>query len=476
MRYTITPNDSLNDAVNRLVPGDVLRLEPGTYHEVVTCSLLGTVEQPITIEGADPDNRPVIDGFAPHDLEEAEAAGVDINYGLPQAKISKRNGNTWSKTYGATAASKALFNCEQKSGNYIIRNMILQNSLGRIWNHEAAAGDSSRNITFENVDMHWSRLQILSIKNVANVTFRYCNFSHAASFFQTAYRPATGPDGDKQTHNAAISLGNVDGVIMQDCELHDCWGEGIITNANEGESKKITIIGFSAWDCYKTPLYIHASSDVNAGDVLVYRSAENLKYGHSDSTQVDGKDNPVLKTPAINIQSSEGDKDWDTSTHDVSVDGLIASYTHSGLSLSGSAGTAPISNISFDGCTIIEPVGYGLILKGNKPRFVTVKNNTFYSADPGKQLGYAIDNRYDNTSDVDYNNWTTEPDNQFLVGEHDKYWFDLDIKAEPLPAGTTIDDLLKPPELPVEITESFHVQGAYWVVTVSENQVTAVRN
>lgn len=442
--YTIGPSDNLNAAVNNLNPGDTLRLLPGEYHDVVSAQLMGADNAPITIEAVDMNNRPVITGRAPRNLEEASLRGVDINYGLPQAKYDKRNMNKDSKTFGATGCTRALFNCKPDSGNYIIRGLILRDSLGRIWNHEATDPIYSKNITFADCVMEWARMQVFSIKRVGNIKFIRCEFSHGASFYQTTGRPKKGPQDDLQTHNATCSMGGCDGVEMVDCVVHDAHGEGLIASANKEPTLNGVIRNFTGYDCYRSPLYLHSPENWLVDNVLIYRSAENI------AEQKTGHDDPALKTNGPNVQPSEGDKPYSNTAKNIVLQNVICSHTNSGLSLSGSLNTEPVSDITFRGCTVVNAGGFALSLKGNQPKRVKVVDNVFYHDDPNKELGFAYPNRYDGSSVIAENSWSKKPALKFLQGPGDKYGgFDVPIGSKPLPKGTLVEGQVPPPEPPI---------------------------
>lgn len=471
MDYTVTPSDNLNEAINRLKPGDVLNLESGTYNQVIDVVLMGTPDKPITIQGLDPTNRPVISGGAPRNLEEANERGIGINHGLPDGRYAKRNMNKGSITYGAEARNKGLLNFQHDSGNYIIRDVVFTDSLGRILNHEAASTDKSQNITFINVDMHWARLQILSIKKVKNVRFENCRFSNGASFYQTTGRPGRGPEGDLQTHNAGLSFGGVDGLEMIDCVVWDVNGEGVILSANREMSKNILIRNFTGYDCYKNPLYIHAVQNVLIENVLSYRSEENQALGDEGKVR---PDDPVRKTNGPRVQSSEGNKDWGIATQNVTLQNVICHHTNGGLVLAGSPNTEPISNITFQDCMVINADGTSLTLLGNEPKNVTVTSNTFYHDNPDQNLADGAPNRYDNTSIIAGNKWSNEPD-AFYTGPGDVYGvFPVPIQTEPLKRGTLITDLLEPPQPPPvdSVTERLEVGGVVWTVTATGIDIT----
>lgn len=407
--YTIGPGQGLDAAANKLKPGDVLRLLPGTYNEDVSVALMGTDANPITIEAADMDNRPIIDGGCPQNLEEARRRGVDINFGLPEfgTEYHKRNMNKGSKTYGAKAWSRGLFMCKPDSGNYIIKGLILRNSTGIIWNH-IAGSNRGRNVTFEDCVMEWARLQVVSFKRIDNLKFLRCEFSHGASFYQTAGRPQKGPQGDLQTHNATFSMGGIDGFLMEDCVIHDAHGEGFIASANNDPSLNGVIRNFTGYDCYKDPLYMHSPVDWVLENILLYRSEENI------AVKSGGVDDPTMKTNGLHLAPSEGDKTWDNPIKNVVSRNVVCHHTYYGIFLAGSTNTVPSSDITVEDCTVINADGFALDLRGNKPKNIIIKNNTFYNDDPNKELGSAEVGRYDSTTKIFNNKWSKKPALSFL--------------------------------------------------------------
>ena len=59
----VTNDAELRTALRGAQPGTVIRLAPGRYQPgVFVANLRGTAEEPIVIEGADPDNRPLFEG------------------------------------------------------------------------------------------------------------------------------------------------------------------------------------------------------------------------------------------------------------------------------------------------------------------------------------------------------------------------------------------------------------------------------
>jgi hypothetical protein len=61
---SVSPGANLTTALQNLRPGDVLQLQPGTYvsHLVRPVLTTGLASAPITVEAADPNNRPLIQG------------------------------------------------------------------------------------------------------------------------------------------------------------------------------------------------------------------------------------------------------------------------------------------------------------------------------------------------------------------------------------------------------------------------------
>lgn len=439
--YTIGPANNLQKAVDKLGPGDELVLKKGTYKENITTKLMGTAEKPIVIRGEDPSDRPVISGGTPRTVVEAQNRSVDINYGLPPGntnKWAKRNMNTGSPQYGAKAIAKGLFHCQTHSGNYIVKDLILTDSAGRIWNHEAENSNISRNITFINVTMQWARLQVASFKRVGNLRFIDCEFSEAATFYRTTGRPRFGPKGDLQTHNACLSLGDVDGYELIGCYMHDSCGEGLITTANTRASRKGKIIDFTGADCYRSPIYGHSPEDLEINGMLLYRSRENMAAKGSD----------IRKTGGLTIAPSEGNKPWDNPARNVHAKNVICHHTDFGLRLTGSMNTVPVNDISFKECITVNVEGFALSLKSNQPKNVIVSNNLFFDENKNKELGFAYPNRYDNSSSVHANAWTKKPTIPFLTSPTDKITSRIDITTDYLPKGTRLKDIMDIPTGP----------------------------
>lgn len=432
------PWKTVNYGMNQLHAGDTLRIGPGTYHEAVNVVLNGAPTSRITVEATDPGNKPIITGKAPIDRADASQNGVGYNSGLPNGADYKFNKNSWSKTYQFTAINPALVNFGTGSRHFTIKNIRILQSRGRSVylggqkpnyvngsiENTPATNFASRDIEFNGVEFNWARLQIVAFTNVADLRFKNCIFAHGASFFQAperchCYQCHASPCTDQyplQSHNAGVSFGGCKDVLLEDCELFEVWGEGIIFSANDTQTDAVTIRRLVAYDVVKTPLYVHATSNCLIEQSLVYRSDENLVYP-SISVQWNGKDNPALKTPAINVQSSEGNKNWNINTHHITVQNSIFVNTYVGLNMQGSVNTPQIHHISFLGNTVINPIGYCLRLLGNIPRYIDIRNNIFFKNNSG-DISFITSGVYDGTSTFDYNGWSSAPV-AYLQGAHD---------------------------------------------------------
>lgn len=423
------PWKTISHGMNQLNPGDTLRINSGSYHEAIDVVLTGTASNRIVVEATNPGNKPILDGRAPLDRQDANQKGVAYNSGLPNGKTYKQNLNSWSKTYQFVAINPALLKFSNSgtkySKHFTIKNLKILHSKGRSLNFEAPAPSygsienisannfHSKDVEFDGVEFDWSRLQAISMKNVGDARFKNCIFAHSASFFQTPNRckcyqcKSCSDQYPLQSHNACVSFGGTKDVLVEDCELYEAWGEGIIFSSNSVQSDGIIVRRFVGYDCVKSPLYIHACTNATVEQSLIYRSKENQVYP-SDSWQWNGKDNPAFKTNGISIQSSEGDKTWSISTHDVMIRNNIVVNCTFGIRVGGSLNTEQIKNVKILGNTVINPDSNCLTLLGRDPRNFEVKNNLFYKTNGGV-IAEIQAGRYDSSLVVNNNGWSSQP-------------------------------------------------------------------
>ena len=171
--YHVSPGGSLKAIIGSLQPGDIVEIEPGTYHEVMETYIDGTPTNPIIIRGVGA-TRPIFDGN-----------GLDVS--------------------GSGSVPRAVIQFEGAS-NVILENLELKNARNSNGNGAGIRMTGASNVTIRNCKIDYCDMGMMS--DSSNYQYIYgCDVGFNGSTLYNGY-----------SHN--FYMGG-DNVILRGNYIHD---------------------------------------------------------------------------------------------------------------------------------------------------------------------------------------------------------------------------------------------------------------
>ena len=358
--YQITPNDSLQAAVNVLVPGDILLLDDGTYLLSSRFSIqkTGTASTPITIR-ATPGATPVV---------------TYVNAG--QNVINIEN-----------STHVRLIGLEVTGGSHGIRILDSDDiTVDRCHIHDTADVGLSANVpggTYERLRL--SRNHIHHTNGTAEGMYLGCNSDGCRLFdsiIEGNYIHHTNSPGVTQGDGIELKEGSADNVIANNV-IHDTGYPCVITYSAVGNGGPNTIEGNLLWNCGDHAIQSAADARIRNNIILgaVYDGIRCQPHQAGTPSNLEITHNTVL-SPAdntIRISSITGsvvianNAVYAAAGNAIRVDGDL-----SGVTITGNRGEGTTSGVTsgFDNSGILNADFVAASYSGTLPQDVFPSNGS----------------------------------------------------------------------------------------------------
>ena len=248
------------------------------YYEVVDVDIIGTAAAYFTIKNY-PGHSPTVDG----------RAGVDsLNSGLPSGPLDALS-NPFT---GAKSSWNPLVRI---SGQYINWEGInVRRSLGR----GIIVVDGSINPKYINIkdcSVNWNRSVNILITDDGKVANKpqYIEVDGVESYEAGTIIRSRTRGGRNHPGNISVRGGSY--VTVKNCTVHSTWTEGIMIDANQGNSSNCTIEDNVVYDTMNASIFAHAANNLVVQRNYIFRSATDKArsnpYGPAVSIAVSSQEN-----------------------------------------------------------------------------------------------------------------------------------------------------------------------------------------
>ena len=278
---------SIQAGIDTLVPGAVLCVAPGSYHETVTIKTDGTAAQPITIRALDPANKPVIDG----------------QYELPAGEPT----NAFRPYYGNTNCSEFWEDPKANEGpapkqacwkwEYMVRiakshivwdgiDVTRARGLGVLLGNYDGPASAVQSVQFRNSELSHIRNEGVYIAGIKGAIFRG-NIVRDTNDFAAYGRRAPKivwvdgkPNwtGDGPGWSGAIYQRFSEDVELIDNVIFHNWGEGMVTGLFFANTLNTHIEGNVIYDNMSVQLIPANGNNVTMVRNIIYHTGDPKYY------------------------------------------------------------------------------------------------------------------------------------------------------------------------------------------------------
>ena len=235
------PFGTIQHALDLSVPGDLIYVREGVYHEAISIDNAGTVDRPIRLL-AYPGEAPVLDG----------------EYTLPGGKPAACNNEVDPPrcfVYNPLVRIRA--------SHVEVNGFEVMRSAGRGIGVAGSETARLQNVQIRNCSVHDVRNSTVHVQYTDDVVVEYCDIYHTSDY--ATYSRAA----DTLNWPAALVASRSHRVLFQNNTVHENWGAGISADV---DSTVVVIRDNIIYDNYAAHIYVHRAQAVTVARNFIYNT------------------------------------------------------------------------------------------------------------------------------------------------------------------------------------------------------------